>query len=295
MSLIATLIANPEKQALSPNHAKMACEFVEGSEIIWLADNIACDIVLPADVENAQEKLRQVLLDLPFDIIVQKAENRRKKLFIADMDSTMIQQECIDEMAQIAGVGDEVRKVTARAMAGKLDFEDAFRQRLALLEGLPVAKMVEIIREVITLTPGACELVQTMKANGATCELVSGGFTQFTAYVARQCGFDDHQANQLEIDKGHLTGKAVEPILGPKAKLRAITHAIMSNNLTFSESMAVGDGANDIPMIRRAGMGVAFRANPVVQEVANANIDHGDLTALLYIQGYKQSEFVSDL
>lgn len=293
MSLIATLISNPNQSALGERQVKSACESVGCSKVNWLAHNIACDLILPENTNEPAQKLQHALADHPIDIVIQQVENRHKKLLVADMDSTMIEQECIDEMAEMAGVGDEVRDVTSRAMAGELEFEDALRQRLALLEGFPVSKMVELIREHITLTPGARELVQTMKANGAYCALISGGFTQFTAYVGRTCGFDDHQANQLEIVKGALTGKPVEPILGQKAKLRAITQMTMSNNLSFSQTMAVGDGANDISMIKRAGTGVAFRANPVVQEVANATITHGDLTALLYIQGYKKDEFVT--
>lgn len=291
--MIATLISNPDQNTLSDQLVKSACESVACTDIDWLAPSIACDLLLPDNIETPAEKLQQALLNHPVDIIIQPTDNRRKKLLVADMDSTMIGQECIDEMAAMAGVGDEVSRVTSRAMAGELDFEDALRQRLALLEGFPVPKLVEVIKERITITPGARELVQTMKANEAYCALISGGFTQFTAYVARTCGFDDHQANQLEIVNGLLTGKPIEPILGQKAKLRAITEMTLMHSLTFSQTMAVGDGANDISMLKRAGMGVAFHAKPVVQEMADAVINHGDLTALLYIQGYRHDEFVT--
>ncbi len=293
MNLIATLTTDPSKKTLTNQYARLAAESVGSSDISWLADNIACDISLPNDVVDPLAKLREALNALPIDIFVQPVENRRKMLLIADMDSTMIEQECIDELAEIAGIGEAVSRITSRAMAGELDFEQALRQRLALLKGLPVTKLVEVIRERITLTPGGRELVQTMKANGAETELISGGFTQFTAWVARKCGFDDHQANQLEIKEGHLTGLPLEPILGEKAKLRALTQSTMMKGLTFSQSLAIGDGANDIAMIKRAGLGVAFHAKPIVQEAAGATINHSDLTALLYLQGYTIDEFKS--
>ncbi len=293
MSLIATLISNPVDNALDQSLAKAAGESVDTSQLTWLARDIACDIPLPDHIIDPQDKLRNALGDSPIDIVIQPVENRRKKLLVADMDSTMIGQECLDEMAEMAGVGDKVRHVTARAMAGELDFEEALRSRLLLLEGFPVPKLVEVIKQRITLTPGARELVQTMKKHGAYSALISGGFTQFTAYVARQCGFDDHQANQLEIVKGILTGKPIEPVLGQKSKLRAITEMTLMHSLSFSQTMAVGDGANDISMLKRAGLGVAYHAKPAVREMANAVINHGDLTALLYMQGYKKSEFVS--
>jgi phosphoserine phosphatase len=222
------------------------------------------------------------------------AEHRRKKLLVADMDSTIIPVECIDEVADFAGVRERVEAITERAMRGELVFEDALRERVALINGLPEAKLQAVHDARITLTPGARALVRTMRAHGAHTALVSGGFTFFTERVAAAAGFDFHQANRLLSARGRLTGRVAEPVLGRAAKLEALTRLAAERGLALGDALTVGDGANDLAMIEAAGLGVAFRAKPIVAERANASIVHGDLTALLYLQGYSAEEIVAD-
>ena len=217
---------------------------------------------------------------------------RRKKLLVADMESTIIEQECLDELADHMGLRDRISEITARAMRGEIAFEEALKERAGLLKGLD-ADVLEKLYERITLVPGACELVATMRANGAYCALVSGGFTFFTERIAARLGFNTHQANTLDIVDGRLAGTVSPPILGREAKLAALERLRRELNLQPEETLAVGDGANDLDMIRAAGLGVAFRAKPIVAAEAKASIRHGDLTALLYLQGYRKSEFVS--
>ncbi|MFL5260391.1 MAG: phosphoserine phosphatase SerB [Hyphomicrobiales bacterium] len=231
----------------------------------------------------------------PVDVAVLPAANRRKKLLIADMDSTMIGEECIDELGLLAGVGPKIMAITARAMAGELDFEGALRERLALMAGLESARISEIIEGRLTFTPGGSELIATMKAHGARTALVSGGFIQFTSHVAERLGFDEHRANELLLESGKLTGKAREPILGQAAKLNALRQITAEMAISPEDAIAVGDGANDIPMLAAAGLGVAFRAKPKVKASAPVIIDHGDLTALLYLQGYRREEFAKPI
>lgn len=235
--------------------------------------------------------LRDELTSLPVDVFVQKAEGRRKRLLLADMDSTMIGQECIDELAAEVGLKDRIAAITERAMRGEIAFEPALRERVSALRGLPVAAIRRVIDERITLTPGGRTLVMTMKAHGARCALVSGGFTHFTNAIAAMIGFDENHANTLEADGDTLAGTVREPILGQDAKLAHLKRLTAELGLDPSATMAVGDGANDLAMIRQAGLGVAYHAKPAVAAEAAARIDHGDLTALLYLQGYRAEDF----
>ncbi|MEY8841255.1 phosphoserine phosphatase SerB, partial [Cribrihabitans sp. XS_ASV171] len=225
------------------------------------------------------------------DLVVQPAANRRKGMLLADMDSTMIRQECIDELAEEAGVGDRVREITARAMRGELDFEGSLLERVALLEGLEAAVIDRVIDTRIELMPGARTLIDTMHAQGAHAALVSGGFTAFTHRVAALLNFDEHHANELVIENGRLTGDVTRPILGREAKVEALERISARLGLTEDDVIAVGDGANDLGMLHRAGTGVALHAKPAVAAQCDVRINHGDLTALLYLQGYARSEF----
>jgi phosphoserine phosphatase len=227
----------------------------------------------------------------PIDANLVPLENRRKKLLIADMDSTMIHQECIDELGVMAGVGDHIKDITARAMRGELDFEGALKERVGLLAGLDEYVIAQLIRERITFMEGGKILLDTMKADGAYAALVSGGFTAFTSHVATTLGFDENRANTLIIEDGKLTGEVAMPILGKEAKVESLKRICSACKISQSDVIAVGDGANDIPMLLEAGMGVALHAKPKVQEAAPISINHGDLTALLYLQGYHRTEF----
>jgi phosphoserine phosphatase len=228
---------------------------------------------------------------LRVDMVVQKADGRKKRVLIADMDSTMIRQECIDELADEAGVGARVADITARAMNGELDFEGALRERVGLLKGLPEAVIEQVLRDRITLMPGGPVVLATMKANGAHAPLVSGGFTAFTAAVAGKLGFDENRANTLHVAEGALAGTVAEPILGKEAKLQALNEITARLGITPAEALAVGDGANDLPMLKAAGTGVALHAKPTVQAQCEVRVNHGDLTALLYLQGYSRDAF----
>jgi phosphoserine phosphatase len=209
------------------------------------------------------------------------------------MDSTMIQQECIDELAEEAGVGDRVKEITARAMNGELDFEGALTERVGLLKGLPEGVIQQVIDSRITLMPGGPKLIATMKANGAYCALVSGGFTAFTAKIAATLGFDENRANTLIAEGGTLTGEVGRPILGREAKVQALEEITARLGLSEADVIAVGDGANDLGMLGRAGMGVALHAKPAVAAQCDIRINHGDLTSLLYLQGYSRAEFAA--
>lgn len=294
MAFVATLVANPSNPVLTPPLAEKAAQAVDAAGLYWLADGIACDIALRdgADPERLEATLRGVVGNLPIDVVVQPAETRRKKLLIADMDSTMIGQECIDELAAEVGLKDKVAAITARAMNGEIAFEPALIERVALLEGLPTGVIGDVIERRITLTPGGKTLVATMKARGYHTALVSGGFTVFTGPVAAMLGFDEHRANLLLDENGRLTGKVAEPILGKQAKVDALEEITAKLGISVGEALAVGDGANDLGMLQLAGSGVALHAKPVVSAQTNIRIDHADLTALLYIQGYRKTDFV---
>ncbi len=260
------------------------------TEII-LSEGTAVDFLLQAEPENSNA-LWQQLQTAGIDFIVQPAEGRRKKMLLADMDSTMIQQECIDELAEAAGVGAKVADITARAMNGELEFEGALRERVALLRGLPVEVIDEVLQSRITLMPGGPVLLATMKANGAYAALVSGGFTAFTQSIAAQLGFDENRANELGVEDGMLTGEPVPPILGKQAKIDALIDITTARGLSTKDVLAVGDGANDLGMLGLAGTGVALHAKPSVQAQCDIRVNHGDLTALLYLQGYAEADFV---
>lgn len=295
MALVATLIANPLNPVLVPALGEKAAEATKAGGLYWLADGVACDLVLRDGMaaREAQTLLEGILSGLPVDIVIQDADTRRKRLLIADMDSTMIRQECIDELAAEVGLKDKVSEITARAMNGEIAFEPALRERVALLKGLPLSVIDDVIRNRITLTPGGRELVATMRARGGYAALVSGGFTLFTGPVAATLGFDENRANELLHENGVLTGLVAEPILGKEAKAQALLRLSGEQGITSADVMAVGDGANDLDMIRLAGSGVALHAKPSVAAQARIRIDHGDLTALLYIQGYRRHEFVT--
>lgn len=295
MAFVATLVANPSNPVLTPSLAEKAADAVNASGLYWLADGIACDIALRdgSDLGAAEAAIRAVIGGEPVDLAIQEAETRRKKLLIADMDSTMIGQECIDELAAEVGLKDKVAAITARAMNGEIAFEPALRERVALLKGLPVSVIDEVIEKRITLTPGGRELIATMKAKGYYTALVSGGFTVFTSRIAAMLGFDENRANLLLDADGELTGAVAEPILGKQAKVDALTEISERLGISPDEAMAVGDGANDLGMLHLSGAGVALHAKPAVAAEAKIRIDHGDLTALLYLQGYRRSDFVT--
>lgn len=273
----------------------MAAKSAGASEVRWLADTIACDIALPgtATAQTALAALRTALEDEAVDVVVQEEAARRKRILIADMDSTMIDQECIDELADEVGLKAHVAAITARSMNGEIAFEPALRERVALLRGLDIAVVDRIVDNRLTLASGGRELVATMRSNGAWTALVSGGFDVFTSRIAAKLGFDENRANHLIERDGHLTGEVAEPILGRAAKAEALLDISTRLGLAPADAIAVGDGANDLDMIGLAGSGVALHAKPAVAAAAGMRIDHGDLTALLYLQGYSRSEFAA--
>jgi phosphoserine phosphatase len=228
------------------------------------------------------------------DIIVQPLAGRLKRLLVADMDSTLIGQECVDELAVFVGVGDRVAAITERAMRGDVAFAPALRERVGLLAGLPATVIDAVLEARITLTPGARTLVQTMRAKGAYVAIVSGGFRQFTGAIRERISADEDRANTLMIENGRLTGEVIEPILGQDAKLSALKEIAAAMGIALDETLAVGDGANDLPMLQAAGLGVAYRAKPQVAAAAHARLDHADLTGLLYAQGVARNAFVED-
>ncbi len=288
---VLTLIANPATPCLTAEIADRVRDLVKARAVYFLADNIACDIPLPFEAEIVENGIAKCIDTLPIDFVVQDADFRRKKILLADMDSTLIQQECIDELADEAGVGERVADITARAMRGELEFDSALRERVRLLAGLDESIFDKVIKNRITLMPGGKELVATMKASGAYCALVSGGFVQFTSKIAEVLGFDENRANTFEIKSSKLTGNVIPPILGKEAKIDALNDVTAKLDLTADDVIAVGDGANDLGMLELAGSGVALHAKPIVAEQAQFKINHGDLTALLYIQGYRKGDF----
>lgn len=295
MPLVATLISNPHSRALTAPVVNMGAGEVGATTVNWLADGIACDLFLPegSDAASAEAALREVVAGQPLDVVIQNAESRRKRILIADMDSTMIDQECIDELADEIGVKEHVAAITARSMNGEIAFEPALRERVALLRGLDVAVIDRIIEGRLTLASGGRELVATMRRDGAWTALVSGGFTAFTSRIAEKLGFHENRANVLHAEDGKLCGTVAEPILGREAKAAALIEIAARLELDPSDAIAVGDGANDLDMLALAGSGVALHAKPTVAAHARMRIDHGDLTALLYIQGYSLAEFAT--
>ncbi len=258
----------------------------------WLSEGRALDIPFDHDPREVLERARHHFADQPVDVNVLKAANRRKKLLIADMDSTIINVECLDELADMAGLKPVIAAITERAMRGEIAFEEALRERVAMLKGLELAAIQRVYDERIRLNPGAKTLLATMRRHGARTLLVSGGFSYFTGRVAAAAGFHGDQANDLLHDGAALTGLVGDPILGREAKLAALEKSCRELGLDPDDAVAVGDGANDLAMIQRAGLGVAYYAKPVVAAAAGASIRHGDLTALLYLQGYSDEDIL---
>ncbi|OCX65820.1 phosphoserine phosphatase SerB [Thioclava sp. SK-1] len=284
------LMTNPNQPALDATTMDALRSAWGGGQIRWLAFGVAAEF----QVETVPSNRWQVWDDMQMigiDLVVVPTQGRRKQMLLADMDSTMIQQECIDELADVAGVGDRVKEITAKAMNGELDFDGALTERVGLLAGLDDGVIQQVIDERITFMPGAQALLATMKRDGAYCALVSGGFTAFTGYVAQALGFDENRANTLLIEDGKLTGKPGLPILGREAKVQAFHDISARLGLTAAQVMAVGDGANDLGMLKLAGAGVALHAKPAVAAQCDIRINHGDLTALLFVQGYGRDEF----
>lgn len=293
--LVATLVS-AHGQALASDAllTRLVSAVPGAARSARLDGEIAADLFADvADARKLEADIRAALDGAPIDVIVQKAATRRKQLFLADMDSTMIGQECIDELAAYVGLKEKVAGITERAMRGEIAFEPALRERVALLKGVRLSVVDEIIRERITLTPGGRELVRTMRASGAYTALVSGGFTVFTGPLGVMIGFDEDRSNTLIAESGVLVGKVADPILGKQAKLDSLLELRARFGLAPAATLAVGDGANDLAMLDEAGLGVAFRARPAVAAAADARLDHADLTALLYAQGYEGSEIVS--
>lgn len=292
MMLIATLLTHPDRPVLERVTVQSLRNAWGGGDAVWLDPGVAAEFpveTMPANRWDVWEAMQALKVDL----VIQPAEGRRKRMLIADMDSTMIEQECIDELADEAGVGPRVASITARAMNGELDFEAALKERVGLLKGLPVGVIDEVLAHRITLMSGGPALLATMKANGAYCALVSGGFTAFTGRIAAILGFDENRANTLLMADGALTGEVAQPILGKAAKVTALQDIAAKLGITLAQALAVGDGANDLGMLGLAGTGVALHAKPWVSARCDVRVNHGDLTALLYLQGYAREEFAS--
>src|SRR6516225_2230753 len=304
MTFVATLISNPAAPSLDAAAIERARRALPSAQApVWLDPGIAVDIPFAGSQEHKgangkralADRVRAALAGVGADVVLQPMSGRRKRLFLADMDSTMIGQECIDELADSAGVKPQVAAITERAMRGEIEFASALRERVALLKGLPAAVIDEVIAKRIRLTPGARTLVATLRKNGVYTCLVTGGFTLFTQRIAALIGFHENHANTLIVDgRGRLTGEVAEPIFGRDAKLATLMELTRRLAIAPEATLVAGDGANDIAMIQAAGLGVAYHAKPNVAKAAAARIDHGDLTALLYAQGYRREEFVSE-
>ena len=293
---VITLIGDVNVAIISPEITESARSALAAlgaavGDVDWLSEGRACDLPIDGvDPDSAVACVSAATVGYPIDVVGCSRAHRRKKLLVADMDSTIIQQECIDEVADYVGRREEVSAITERAMRGEIDFPEAVRARAGMFSGLEATMLKRAYDERITLTPGAESLVRTMRKDGASTALVSGGFTHFTSRVAARVGFDHHHGDELEIENGRLTGKAIEPIMGGDAKVRMLDHYQSELGISREETMAVGDGANDIPMIKASGLGVAFHGKPRVVAAADARIEHTDLTALLYIQGFREYE-----
>lgn len=290
---VTTLLSNPSSPRLEAAAVEALRNAWGGGAAQWLSPDVAAEFQMAA-VPGNRWQVWEDMQAVGVDLVVQPAEGRRKKMLLADMDSTMIGQECIDELADVAGVGARVKEITARAMNGELDFDGALRERVGLLKGLDAEVIDRVMAERISFTPGGKVLIATMKANGGYAALVSGGFTAFTKRVAGALGFDEHRANTLLTEDGKLTGQPGMPILGRQAKVDALHEITARLGISEQDVLAVGDGANDLGMLKLAGSGVALHAKPSVAAECDIRINHGDLTALLFIQGYSRDEFLSD-
>ena len=294
-SFVLTLIGSSNSMPLEPGHIARVrqCLGTVGKED-WLAENEACDLFIDSaqSASGIADQARAALSGTPLDIVCTSTERRQKKLLVTDMDSTVIDQECIDELGDVIGLGTQIREITAAVVNGDLSFSDALRERMALMRGTRRTVLESVYEKRITLKAGARTLVQTMRSHGAYCVLVSGGFSFFTSRIAERIGFHDHQGNEAVFKDGKLTGEVQEPILGRSAKLNALMKLCEEKGLAPCDVLAAGDGANDIKMIKAAGLGVAFHGSDSLKDEANASIDHGDLTALLYVQGFRKSQFV---
>jgi len=298
MDYVLSLIGNPAEAAVTPDTLIRAIHTLNSEGAVLgkpttLAQGVAGEVLFKGlSPERAAKAARAAFAGRRVDVNVLPAEGRRKRLIVADMDSTIITCECLDEIADFAGLKPRIAAITERAMRGELPFEAALRERVGLLKGLPAATLDQVYAERVQLMSGARTLLRTMRANGAHAVLVSGGFTFFTERVAAAAGFEAQRANTLIVKDGALTGEVGEPILGRDAKRATLDQWVADNGLSHQDALAVGDGANDLGMIEVAGLGVAYHAKPIVAEAARARIDVGDLTGLLYLQGYAKSEFV---
>ena len=308
MTAVITLVAAPGSHCLTETVCRTALEHIGGSSadtVRWLAADEACTLMVPdksaAEYTCFKNAIMRHLTDLPIDVHVTVAGDdpesptttARKKLLIADMESTIICEELIDELAARTGLGDEIAAITERAMRGELDFAEALTSRVAQFKGLDAGLLDDLYDTHVTMMPGAETLVKTMNANGATTALVSGGFTFFTSRIAERLGFDSHRGNTLEIVDEKITGRIVPPVVDRAAKAAALRELASTHGLCANETLAVGDGANDLDMLKDAGLGVAFRGKPVVADAADIAVQHGDLTSLLYVQGYSRDAFVT--
>lgn len=295
MSTVICLIANPATTPLALDDVDRVRRCLPETEVEWLGPSVAAEVG-PVEIEpyEAWQRARQAVEDRFIDVVALPFEGRKKRLLIADMDSTIIQVECVDELAAAVGLRERVSAITQRAMNGELDFEAALTERVALLAGLEETTLAQIANEQTPLTAGARTLVQTMAKAGAVTALVSGGFKFFTSRVAARCGFDHNRANVLELQDGVLTGRIEGAIQGQDAKVAALSSLLADNALGADDAIAIGDGANDIPMLKAAGLGVAFHAHQAVRAAVPNRLDVADLTGALYLQGYRRDDFVTD-